>query len=104
MRLKATLGSLAALALTATLAAANTPDASQTGPRLPDGVPPGYSIPPDAGNQAFEFGRCDSREHSPGGWVCTEPVVAGSGARRRRGTRLEGNTPPPRRAQSAQHR
>jgi hypothetical protein len=40
-------------------------------PRLPDGVPAGVTIPNVPGdNQAYEFGDCQSRKHSTGGWVC----------------------------------
>lgn len=41
-------------------------------PRTPDGVPAGVAIPDVAGdNQAYEFGDCQSRTHSSGGWVCS---------------------------------
>lgn len=41
-------------------------------PRTPDGVPLGVTIPQIPGDdQAYEFGNCQSRKHTVGGWVCS---------------------------------
>jgi hypothetical protein len=74
MRVMPMLVAVVAIASGATLAAADPPGGSPSGPRLPDGVPPGFIIPEQAGNQAFEFGNCSSRAHSAGGWMCVEPA------------------------------
>jgi hypothetical protein len=43
-------------------------------PALADpGVPPHWSIPADAGHQAFTFGDCAHQTYPAGqGWVCVE--------------------------------
>jgi len=72
---------IVALAVLVGIAAAGPAGAS---PRTPDGVPPGYEIPAQAGDQAFEFGNCLTRRHTTGAWMCLEE---GAGNRRRK--RLE---------------
>lgn len=65
------------------LGCCSTSAAIGSGPRTPDGVPAGVQIPATAGNQAFEFGNCETRQHASGGWVCMEdaddPSAAASG-------------------------
>jgi hypothetical protein len=64
----------AAIAVALIALAFGAAPATADGPRPPDGVPPRYSIPPNAGTQAFEFGDCQSRTHASGGWVCVETL------------------------------
>jgi hypothetical protein len=63
-----------ALLLVVTASALAAPPATAESPRRSDVAPPGWSVPADAGNQAFEFGNCESRTHASGGWVCLEAL------------------------------
>ena len=102
----------AALMLSCAAASAQTPDAGPQPPvaapqppvagpqppsaRFPDGIPAGVQIPAEAAGQAFEFGNCDMRAHSTGGWVCTEDpelTATASKATRRKADRRKRGRP-----------